>query len=129
MNAIALLYVAAGGAFGAMLRYVSTDIIARLNTSPFPYGTMVVNIFGCLLMGMWIATATVILPARAKDLHLLIATGALGGFTTFSAFSFDLFQLAERGDYGQAALYALGSVALSLLGFVLGVWLVKLVAA
>ncbi|MDX2073148.1 MAG: fluoride efflux transporter CrcB [Alphaproteobacteria bacterium] len=129
MNALALIYVGFGGGFGAILRYLAIDVVSRLNPTEFPYGTMAVNVLGCLLMGAWIASMTVLTPAKAKDLHLLFATGALGGFTTFSAFSFDIFFLAERGLYGQAALYVAGSVLLSFVGLLAGVMLVKLVAA
>lgn len=129
MNALALLYVGFGGGFGAILRYLAINIISRLNPTEFPYGTMLVNILGCMLMGAWIASMTVLTPAKAKDLHLLFATGALGGFTTFSAFSFDLFTLTERGLYAQAALYATGSVVVSFVALLAGILLVKLVAA
>lgn len=126
MGAMALIYVAAGGAFGSLLRYVTGDMVARYNTTEFPFGTFGVNIAGSLLMGVWIALAAMLLPAKAKDLHLLIAVGALGGFTTFSTFSLDIFQLAVRGAYGQAGLYMLGSVVLSLAALIGGMWAVKL---
>ena len=130
MNALALLYVGFGGAFGAMLRYALVDLVGRFNGGAFPYGTLAVNVLGCMLMGAWIATMTV-MPgaAKAKDLHLLIAVGALGGFTTFSAFSMDVFLLGERELYIHMALYIGASVILSLAGLLAGMWLVKLVAA
>lgn len=130
MNTLALVYVAFGGAFGACLRYVATDFVARINTTSFPYGTLSVNIVGSLLMGVWLASVAVSpVLSKAKDLHLLLAVGVLGGFTTFSAFSFDLFQLVERGDYMQAAGYAIGSVLISLAALVAGMWLVKMSVA
>lgn len=128
MNALALLYVGFGGGFGAILRYLSIGFISRINPTEFPYGTLAVNVLGCMLMGVWVASVAVLTPAKAKDLHLLFATGALGGFTTFSAFSFDLFLLTERGLYTQAALYVTGSVMLSFVALLAGVMLVKLVA-
>ena len=129
MNSIALIYVAFGGAFGAMMRYAATDLIARINTTSFPYGTLAVNVLGCLLMGVWIATMTIMPAAKAKDLHLLFAVGALGGFTTFSAFSFDVFLLAERELYAQMALYITASIVASVGALLAGVLLVKWVAA
>lgn len=130
MNSLTIMYVACGGAVGAVLRYLLVDIVARFNQTGFPFGTVSVNILGSLLMGVWVASVLV-LPslARAKDLHLLIAVGALGGFTTFSAFSMDVFLLAERGAYTQMAIYMLGSVLFSVLALLLGIALVKLVAA
>jgi fluoride exporter len=129
MNALALLYVGFGGAFGAMLRYATTDLVARFNSAGFPYGTLVVNVVGCLLMGVWIALMTVMPAAKAKDLHLLFAVGALGGFTTFSAFSLDVFLLGERELYLQMAMYIVGSVILSVMALLAGIWLVRMVAA
>ncbi len=129
MNALALLYVGFGGAFGAMMRYTLVDLVARFNTTAFPFGTVAVNVIGCLLMGMWIASMTVFPISKAKDLHLLVAVGALGGFTTFSAFSLDVFLLGERELYAHMALYIGASVICSLMGLLLGMWLVKLVAA
>ena len=126
METMALIYVAFGGAVGSLLRYACGDLVSRYNTTEFPFGTFAINITGSLLMGVWIAVAAMLAPAKAKDLHLLIAVGALGGFTTFSTFSLDLFQIAMRGEYVQTALYALGSVLLSLLALVAGMFLVKL---
>ncbi len=128
MNALALLYVGFGGGFGAVLRYLAVNAVSRLNPTEFPYGTLVVNVLGCLLMGVWIASITVLTPTKAKDLHLLFATGALGGFTTFSAFSFDIFFLTERGLYTQAALYVAASILVSFVALLAGVALVKVVA-
>ena len=129
MNALALLYVGFGGGFGAVLRYLAVGVVSKYNPSEFPYGTLLVNVLGCLLMGVWIASIAVLTPAKAKDLHLLFAVGALGGFTTFSAFSFDIFVLTERGLYTQAALYVAASVLVSFVALLAGVTLVKLVAA
>lgn len=129
MNTLALLYVGFGGAFGALMRYVCIGAISRMNLGDFPLGTLVVNVVGCFLLGMWIATLTLIPMAKAKDLHLLFAVGALGGFTTFSAFSMDVFLLGERELYTQMAIYIGGSVILSVAGLLLGIWLVKAVAA
>ena len=68
------------------------------------------------------------LPARAKDLHLLFAVGALGGFTTFSAFCLESFLLLEQGLEVQAALYIFGSITLSVLALMAGMWCIKLFA-
>lgn len=129
MNALALIYVGFGGAFGSMMRYAVTDIISRFNVSGFPYGTLAVNVIGCLLMGIWIACMTIIPTAKAKDLHLLFAVGALGGFTTFSAFSLDVFLLGEKEMYLPMAIYIFTSVIMSLAALLFGMWLVKMVAA
>ncbi len=128
MNALALMYVTVGGAFGSMCRYVVQFLCTRYIglASDFPVGTFAVNILGGFLMGLWIAAITVLLPAKARDLHLLFAIGVLGGFTTFSAFSLDIFLLVERGLLLQAALYIVGSVTLSVLALLGGIWIIKL---
>lgn len=126
MNVMALLYVACGGAVGAMLRYLGVNAISRFNPTEFPYGTMLVNILGSMLMGVWLACVlTMPNVAKAKDLHLLLAVGVLGGFTTFSAFSFDIFSLVQRGAYAELAFYITGSVGLSVCALLMGIALVK----
>ena len=112
-----LLLVAAGGAIGAMARYGSVQIAARY--AAFPIGTMLINILGSLLIGILMA------KLQNDSVKLLLITGVLGGFTTFSAFSWDALQLIQRGQAAQAALYILGSVLLSLLAVYVGYILAK----
>jgi CrcB protein len=114
-----ILLVAAGGAIGAVLRY---GLIQGLHPAPFPFGTMFVNILGSFAIGLLMAR----LAGEGQDsLRLFLVTGILGGFTTFSAFSWDVLQLVERGQVAQAALYILGSVLLSLLAAYGGYALVR----
>lgn len=129
MNMLSLMYVAVGGAVGSMLRYITMILVSRINPTVFPYGTLTVNVLGSFLMGVLIAVIAGLTPARAKDLHLLLAVGALGGFTTFSTFSIDTFLLIERGMHVHAALYVLGSVFISLLALIAGMYLIKYIAA
>ena len=123
MNALALAYVAIGGAVGSMARYAMQWMFVRHFPTDFPFGTLAVNVLGSFLIGVWIAIMTIMMPV--KELHLLFAIGALGGFTTFSAFSLDVFFLFERGLAGQAALYIVGSVLLSLLALMGGIFAVR----
>jgi CrcB protein len=125
MQLMPLIYVMTGGAIGSAFRYFLMSFIARLSIVDFPYATLAVNILGSFLMGVWIVLMANWLPDRAKDLHLLFAVGLLGGFTTFSTFSLDVFYLFERGENIQAAVYMFGSVMLSVLALVFGMWLVK----
>jgi CrcB protein len=125
MEKMSLIYVMVGGGLGSMLRYVIMSFIGRLSVGAFPYSTLAVNIFGSFLMGVWITFMANILPARAQSLHLLFAVGVLGGFTTFSTFSLDIFYLVERGNNAQAVIYVLVSVLLSFLSLIGGVWLIK----
>lgn len=122
-----ILSVALGGAVGASLRYLSGIGIVRLmGHTGFPLGIITVNVVGSFLMGVFIVAA-----ANRSLTHLspLLATGFLGGFTTFSAFSLETVTLYERGDVGQAALYVALSVALSIAGLMAGLWLARCVFA
>ncbi len=109
-----LLLVAAGGAIGASLRHLTNVAALRLTGTGFPVGTVAVNLLGCFAMGVFIE----LLARRfggSTELKLFVATGILGGFTTFSAFSLDFAVLLERGApaaaFGYAALSVLGSIA------------------
>ena len=107
------LLVASGGAIGASLRYLSGIAAIRLFGTDFPWGTVFVNIAGSFLMGLFIEA----LARRygvSNEVRLFVATGVLGGFTTFSSFSLDAAVLYERGDLAQMAFYVIGSVVLGL---------------
>jgi CrcB protein len=115
---IAVVHVALGGALGAVLRYLTLIGMLRLfGQTPMPLGVLTVNVLGSLAMGLFFAIA-----AQRGMMHLspLVATGILGGFTTFSAFSFEAVALYERGALGLAAVYVLANVTLSLAALFLG---------
>lgn len=119
------LYVAIGGAFGALCRYgMVGGIHALFGRSSFPIATMSVNIIGSLLMGLAIGLIVSMMP-RGKELHALLIIGALGSFTTFSAFSYETYIMVERGDWFAAGAYVLGSIILGVLAFLAGMWLFK----
>jgi CrcB protein len=103
-----VLMVAIGGAIGSVARYGVGVAAARWLGLAFPWGTLAVNVIGGLAMG---AMAARIGPDN-ENMRLLIGTGLLGGFTTFSAFSLETVRLMEHQP-GLAALYALGSLVLS----------------
>ena len=119
-----LLYVMAGGAFGALMRYLATEWLQGATDTPFPYGTLAVNVVGCFLLGAWVATAASIMP-KGKEMHMLIAVGALGGFTTFSAFAYDIILMADKGLWMQAAAYIAASVGVSLIAMLGGMFLLR----
>lgn len=119
-----LLLVMIGGGIGAGLRHLANGLALRLAGPNFPVGTMAINIIGSLAMGLVIG----MLARRAGDtnaVRLFIATGILGGFTTFSAFSLDFATLWERGATGHALFYVAVSVLGSLAAVFLGLWLVR----
>jgi CrcB protein len=122
-----LLMVAAGGAAGASARHLVGVVSLRAFGSGFPVGTMVVNVVGCLVMGI-IAGLFATRIQGSESLRLLLATGFLGGFTTFSAFSLDFTVLWERGETGLAVAYVAASVGLSIAALALGLWLVRTLA-
>jgi len=119
-----ILIVAAGGAVGSVTRYLVFVASLRLFGSGFPFGTMIVNIVGSFLMGVFIELLAVRFNA-SDQLRLLVATGFLGGFTTFSAFSLDVIALWQRGEIVAALAYAGISVVASLLALVGGLALVR----
>ncbi len=131
---IHFLIVAAGGAIGAGLRHLVGLGALRFLGTAFPFGTMTVNVAGSFLMGAlvaWLALKADIAGwpgmvfGTGQNMRLFLATGLLGGFTTFSAFSLDAMLLWERGEGGLAAIYVIGSVALSVAGLFAGLALVR----
>jgi CrcB protein len=118
------LLVFLGGGLGAALRHGVNLLTARLFGMNFPYGTFAVNITGSLIMGL-LAAWFAFKAGGTQHWRLFLTTGVLGGYTTFSSFSLDVALLYERGDISGAALYALASVMLSILGLFAGLWLVR----
>jgi len=119
-----ILIVAAGGAVGSVTRHLVGTASLRLFGAGFPVGTMVVNIVGSFLMGVFIELLAQRFSA-SEQLRLLVATGFLGGFTTFSAFSLDFITLWQRGETVAAVAYAGVSVVVSLLALAGGLALVR----
>lgn len=117
--------VALGGAFGAGCRHLANMAALRLLGPAFPFGTLIVNIGGSLLMGLLAGWLAARYSAGGQALRLFLATGVLGGFTTFSAFSLDAVLLWERGDVAGTLFYVLGSVALSIAALLLGLFIVR----
>jgi fluoride exporter len=113
------LWVAAGGALGAASRYGVNITASRLLGPHAQWGTVTINIAGCLLMGFFMAFA-MRRPELPDSLRLFLATGILGGFTTFSAFAADFARLIEGRDIGTGIVYVLASVGFSLIAVFLG---------
>lgn len=127
MNAILALppvvLVMSGGAVGAALRYL-VGLWAFETLGPgLPFGTWIVNIVGGLAMGLLAGTLS--RNNGGEPLRLLIGVGVLGGFTTFSAFSLETFNMIVRGDGLLAAAYAVSSVAGSIVALYAGVMLAR----
>lgn len=121
-----ILAIAAGGATGAVLRHFTSQQIMQVMGPSFPYGTMTVNIFGSLVLGVLIGVL-----ARYFDgnqvLRAFLTVGLLGGFTTFSAFSLDSIVMIERGDILATLAYVFVSVIFSIGGLWLGLTSTRLI--
>ncbi|MBE7217533.1 MAG: CrcB family protein [Caulobacteraceae bacterium] len=119
---IGLGLVALGGATGACLRYLlGVAWVAALGSTRAYVSTAAINVAGSFAMGALIGWLAFKGAGPATDrLRLLLATGVLGGFTTFSSFSLEAILLVERRAYATAAAYVGGSVAMALLGLFAG---------
>ncbi len=116
------LLVGAGGALGAMARY---GVGRAVPAAGWPWPTFTVNILGGLLMGLLVGWLAARGGAGQEPWRLFLAVGMLGGFTTFSAFSLEMVLMLERGQTGQALLYAGASALLAALALMLGLWLMR----
>ncbi|MHA1539020.1 MAG: fluoride efflux transporter CrcB [Alphaproteobacteria bacterium] len=115
---LSFLYVGLGGALGAMSRFSVGHFGMLLWGTGFPYGTLVVNVLGSFLIGV-IAGLDAFAFHIPREVKLLLITGFLGGFTTFSTFSLDVVTLLERGTYRPAFLY----IGVSLIVSCAALWL------
>ncbi len=114
LSTTSLLLVALGGAAGSVLRHLISLLAAAHLGTGFPYGTLAVNVLGSALIGIAAGLGV------SGEVRLLLVTGVLGGFTTFSAFSLETGVLYERTPL-LAALYVALSLALGLAAFAGGV--------
>ena len=117
--------VALGGAIGAGARHLVNIAALRAFGPAFPAGTLTVNVVGGLLMGLLAGWLALRYEDGGQALRLFLATGILGGFTTFSAFSLDAVLLWQRGDTAAAAGYVLASVILSILALLAGLSIMR----
>jgi CrcB protein len=118
-----ILAIGAGSFIGGIFRYLLSLLIQTKTTANFPLGTLTVNIVGCFLIG--IVFGIFDKGQMSHEWKLFLATGVIGGFTTFSAFSIETFALFRDGYSGYALLYVLASVVLGLLATYMAYLLVK----
>ncbi len=128
MNALTalppLVLVMSGGAVGAALRYLTGVWAFSVLGAGLPFATWIVNILGGLAMGL-LAGVLSRADHGGEPLRLLLGVGVLGGFTTFSAFSLETFNMIVRGDGVLAAAYAVSSVAGSIIALYAGAMLAR----
>jgi len=124
MQSLLLVFVGAG--LGGVLRHWIAMAFANAVGNDVPYGIFFINVTGSFAMGLlvgWLAFRAG--PGWTRQVQLFVATGVLGGYTTFSTFSLDSFRLIERGQFGVAALYIGGSVLVGVGGLWAGLALVR----
>ncbi len=125
-----LLLVATGGATGAVARYLLGSAAGRMmGHGGWPWGTFAANILGGLLMGVLVSVLALRGGADQEKWRLLLGVGLLGGFTTFSSYSLELVLMLQRRAYIEATGYGVGSMALSILALILGLFLTRRVLA
>ena len=113
-----LFILALAGAAGTLSRYWLTGFVLRHSRASFPYGTLTVNLLGCLVMGFVMQTL-VQNQGLHPDTRAVLVVGFLGAFTTFSAFGFETLELLSAGALSAAALSVMGNVVVG----VAAVWL------
>lgn len=123
---VRLFWICLGGAAGTGLRYVVSGWVLRSLGTSFPYGTLAVNLAGSFLLGalMHVGLSTEWL---SPTLRLAVTTGAMGGFTTYSTFSYETMRLIEDGAWGLASLNVAVTVILCLLAAFAGIATARLV--
>ena len=124
MSVQTILAVAAGGALGAVGRFLITSSGGQFLGYGFPAGTLFVNVLGSFALGVLIE-ATSLTWSPSADMRAFLVAGILGAFTTFSTFSLDTVTLWTRGDFVLAGIYLAGSILFGIIGFLAGIFLTK----
>lgn len=123
------LLVALGGALGASLRHGVGLVAVRHLPLGWPWGTGFVNIAGSLAMGLLAGWLALKAEGASQEMRLFLATGVLGGFTTFSAFSLEVANMLRAGETLKAGLYAGLSVLLGVSALFIGLWMARRIFA
>lgn len=126
MTASHLLYVALGGALGAVGRYTAMTAVGTVFGHSIPLGTLFVNVVGSFILGVFVEVSALVW-SPSPELRAMIVIGVLGAFTTFSTFSLDVVTLIARGDHGHAFVYVIASVVFSIGALWAGMTLTKLI--
>jgi CrcB protein len=120
-----ILYVGIGGLLGSITRYLISLYFNKILPSAFPYGTFIVNISGCFLIGL-VYGLSFKFANLSPAWRLFLATGFCGGYTTFSAFSYENMNLLQSANYTSFIAYTLLSIITGILATFFGVLLVKI---
>lgn len=122
----AYLAVAIGGALGSMARYATGIYVGRWLGTAFPWGTLLINIFGSFLIGAF-AESFALRWDASQSTRVFLVVGICGGYTTFSTFSLDIVTLINRGEPLVAGIYIVASVALGVAALYGGLYAMRLV--
>jgi fluoride exporter len=114
-----------GSFIGGGFRYLVQHYVSRLFTETFPYGTLAVNVIGCFLIGI-IFSFSEKADIMSAPVRIFLATGICGGFTTFSSFSIEVFQMLRDGQFFHVFAYTGLSVLIGVFATFLGVFLFKI---
>jgi len=114
-----ILLVGTGGFIGASLRYIISSWFSQFSKFTFPLGTFFINILGCMLIGIFVGLK--LDNIFRVSLEKFIAIGLIGGFTTFSTFGLESFELLKAGQYKITVLYMIGSIVIGLIAIGLGI--------
>ncbi|MCX6181750.1 MAG: fluoride efflux transporter CrcB [Bacteroidetes bacterium] len=120
-----LLLIGTGGFIGSVLRYLLSTYLNKSFPSAFPYGTFIVNVLGCLLIGVVFGISEKY-NWLTPEWRLFLTTGICGGFTTFSAFAHENMKLLQEGNFLVFSLYSIGSFSLGVLAVFAGLTLAKI---
>lgn len=120
------LIIGLGGFFGTIARYLSSQFIFKIYPSSFPLATLLINVVGCFLIGVFFGIAEKE-NFISLEWRMFFTIGFCGGFTTFSAFSLENVQLLNRGEWSYVMLYTTVSVVVGILATYFGIWLMKTV--
>ena len=123
---LVILSIALGGALGSVLRYFTSLGVARLMGTEFPWGTLLINVAGSFIIGIF-AELLALRWNAGQAVRAFLVIGICGGYTTFSSFALDFSVLFERGSHEAAILYAFASVVLSILALFAAMGLVRVI--
>jgi CrcB protein len=124
LHFIHFLWICLAGAVGTGARYLTSELVQHTFGELFPHSTFLINIIGSFLMSI-IMVVGLSTNAISPTLRIILTTGLLGGFTTYSSFNYETLQYFQNGEFGRGMVYMFGTVLTCLLAGVAGLWLAR----